>query len=140
MFFRFINTNPSINGWNTCQDNDKKYINDYFCMVKSLTRAKVDFLCLLHHYITQKSFIVEEDQIYWLPKTFEKWAKELGIAYRKIQRIITFLHQENIILIKKLASHKTIRTNYYTINYPKLWVLISASCNLFVSPYQGDVA
>lgn len=37
-------------------------------------------------------------------------------------------------------SHKIIRTNYYTINYPKLWEIIPESKDFFTPLQSGEIA
>ena len=142
MFFRLATTNPSTltDGVGLNKASYKDLVNKYLCMVKILSRAKMDFLCLLHYQITNCSQKIEHDSLLWTPRTFDEWAANLGISERTINRIITSLRQEKIILTEKLASHKTNRTNYYTINYPTLWRLVPESKEVFASLQQGEAA
>lgn len=142
MFFRLVTTNPStvIDGIGMNKANYKDLINKYLCMVKALSRTKADFLCLLHHELAGNSSAIEHNGQIWTPKTFDEWAADLGLSDRAINRIVTSLRQENIILTEKLAFHKTIRTNYYTINYSELWKLVPESKELFTSLRQGEAA
>ena len=142
MIFRFITANPSniLGGIGSHKANHKLFKDSYLCMVRSLSRSKVDFLCLLHDYLLNNTSHIEEGEACWLPKTFDEWASELGISDRTVNRIITSLRQEDLILTQKMAPHKTIRTNYYTINYSKLWKMIPESKLFFTSTPSGEAA
>lgn len=142
MVVRVIKKNPSIlwDGIDSHRTNCTQFMEHYLCMVKSLSRSKVNFLCLLEKHLSNKFSGIEKDGIYWLPKTFDEWASELGLCDRSVNRIITSLRQNNIILTQRLSFHKTIRTNYYTINYAKLWEMIPESRSLFSPPHSGEAA
>jgi hypothetical protein len=120
--------------------NYKDLVNNYLSMVKALKRTRADFLCLLHHCLINSSTTIEHDGLVWTPKTFEEWATDLELSDRVTNRTVTSLRQENIILTEKRASHRTICTNYYTINYPEFWRMVPEARELFTPLHKGEVA
>ena len=74
------------------------------------------FLQQLHYWLRKSNH--EIDGIKWCYNTFEEWHKQLTfISTRSLQRLVTNLALQNVIIIKKLNKDKRIKTNWYTINY-----------------------
>ena len=142
MIIRAVKKNPSalLDGVDSQRVSFELFMNRYRCLVNALSRSKVDFLCLLREYLQHDPSVIEKDGALWLPKTFDEWAAELCLTSRTINRLIVDLQRDDIILVKKLADHKSNRTNYYTINYLKLWELIPESKDLFAAFNLGEVA
>lgn len=101
MFFRFtkIDFSRLLEENKSFKDNYNLSKKIYLCMVNALTRTKVNFLCPLHEQLINKIFIIEINGKFWLPKTFDSWAKEFGVDERIINRVITSLRNDEIISI-----------------------------------------
>ncbi|MEC7125151.1 MAG: hypothetical protein VXW16_04710 [Bacteroidota bacterium] len=57
----------------------------------------------------------------WIYNTLDQWHAKLSCwSMATIERAITKLRKLGIILVDRLGHHKSIRTNYYRIDYPKL--------------------
>ena len=74
------------------------------------------------HYISQqdgKGLI--HDGHKWIYNTLEDWHTKLSCwSMATVERAITKLKKLGIILVDRLGKHKSNRTNYYRIDYPKL--------------------
>lgn len=74
------------------------------------------------HYISQqdgKGLI--HDGHKWIYNTLEDWHNKLSCwSMATVERALSKLKKLGIILVDRLGKHKSNRTNYYRIDYPKL--------------------
>jgi transcription initiation factor IIE alpha subunit len=56
----------------------------------------------------------------WVGRKSDAWAQYLDISSRTVTRIVKYMVELGMISVEKLSSHRSNRTNYYTINYDKL--------------------
>ena len=64
----------------------------------------------------------------WWFHTFEEWQSTLGLfSVSSIKRAVAKLKELGLIEINKLDPNKSMRVNYYTINYKKLKALFGIS-------------
>lgn len=88
-------------------------------LIKEFGRIKSQFLSQLHYWQTKNQGITHNG-LQWVYNTAEDWAEQLQVSARHLKRIIKDLHNKGIIFIEKLSTHKSNRTNYYSINYASL--------------------
>ena len=74
------------------------------------------------HYLSQleKGGLVHNGKKY-IYNTVQQWQQKLYCwSEASIERAIAKLQKLGVILVEKLAPHKSIRTNYYSIDYQKI--------------------
>jgi hypothetical protein len=75
----------------------------------------------IHYTAMQKEKGLTHQGHKWIYNTLDQWhAKFSCWSMATIERAITKLRKLGIIHIQRLGHHKSIRTNYYRIDYPKL--------------------
>ncbi len=101
---------------------------------KELGHAGAMFLQKLHFLINenrkfkQKKNLTTHNNRKWWFHTFEEWQSTLGMfSVSTIKRAVTKLKELGLIEIDKLSKIKSLRVNYYTINYKKLKALFGIS-------------
>ena len=74
------------------------------------------------HYMSQQPKLGLMHQGYkWVYNTLRDWQAHFAcFSQSTIERAITRLKAAGLILIEKLNAYKTVRTNYYRIDYSKL--------------------
>jgi hypothetical protein len=85
-------------------------------LIKKFGRVGAQFIHQLHYWEVKQAGILH-DGAQWIYNTADAWAEQLQISVRQIRRIIKNLREAGVILIKKLSTHKSNRTNYYSLNY-----------------------
>lgn len=91
-------------------------------IARKLGMASATVLQKLHYFLTEKDYAKKEQggKSYWY-HTYENWTTTIGFyAVATIKRAVRKLKELGLIEVEKLADHKHIRTNYYTINYKRL--------------------
>jgi len=82
------------------------------------------FLQKLHYCLQSNDAKTIQQQKYFY-HSYEQWIETLGIySVSTIKRIVSKLKKAGIIIVKKLAQNKWLKTNFYTINYRKLGLVI----------------
>jgi poly-D-alanine transfer protein DltD len=104
---------------------------------KSIGKGGSIFVTSLQFLLNNQSIAKQQDGKKWVCNTAVQWAKYLGYSTRQIQRIVNTLRDQQIILVKKLSRSKDNSTNYYTINYAKLWDIIPELRSFFIPPHSG---
>jgi|LakMenE18May11ns_1017448.scaffolds.fasta_scaffold9955495_6 hypothetical protein len=90
-------------------------------LIEQFGRAGAQFLNQLHYWIQHRSDVGKMDHgIRWIYNSANKWAEQLRIGPRQIQRIVKKLNALGIIQVQKLCENKYNRTNHYTIDYDSL--------------------
>lgn len=103
-------------------------------LTKELGTAAATFLQKLHFLISEtrkykqkKNLTVHQNRKWWF-HTFEEWQSTLGLfSVSTIKRAVAKLKELGLIEINKLSKIKSMRVNYYTINYKKLKALFGIS-------------
>lgn len=103
-------------------------------LAKELGTAAATFLQKLHFLISEtrkykqkKNLTVHQNRKWWF-HTFEEWQSTLGLfSVSTIKRAVAKLKELGLIEINKLSKIKSMRVNYYTINYKKLKALFGIS-------------
>lgn len=103
-------------------------------LAKELGTAAATFLQKLHFLISEnrkykqkKNLTVHLNRKWWF-HTFEEWQSTLGLfSVSTIKRAVAKLKELGLIEINKLSKIKSMRVNYYTINYKKLKALFGIS-------------
>ena len=76
----------------------------------------------------RKKNLTQHNNRKWWFHTFEEWTSTLGLfSLSTIKRAVSKLKELGLIEINKLDSNKSMRVNYYTINYKKLKELFGIS-------------
>ncbi len=84
------------------------------------------FLQQLNYWIKNRSGVgVDHDGRRWVYNTSKEWSEDLEtISERTVTRAISILREEGVIITKALNSHKAVRTNYFTIDYDRLFEIL----------------
>lgn len=112
--------------------NDLFYQGDLVLIPRRLS-SRLGFsaavlLSELHADIKHDLGAVHEGRV-WIGRSAAAWAKSIDFSGRSISRITKSMLDMGIISVEKLAPHKGNRTNYLTINYDNLnLVLNSDTC------------
>lgn len=98
-------------------------------IAKSYGIAAATVLQKLHYCLQSNDTITYQNRRYWF-HSYEQWAKTLGffiVFLLSRKRAITILKQVGVLLIEKLSAKKWLQTNYYSIDYQKLYELFDLS-------------
>jgi len=97
-------------------------------LIKNFGRAGAQFLSQLHYWLEKDgSFGHEHQGIRWIYNSAESWADQLHLSVRQIRRIISGFLRSGILRVQKLNPCKSIRTNYYSIDYDALSTAVTKS-------------
>ena len=88
-------------------------------LVKRFGRGGAQLLSQLHYWLNKKAG-VNHLGIKWIYNTAEEWAEQLQMSARHIRRLIAEFVKAGILRVEKLNKVKSIRTNYYSIDYDQL--------------------
>lgn len=98
------------------------------------------FLQQLHYWLGKTDST--HNGIKWAYNTIQQWADQLKImSVATIERAVAKLKKLGVLLVEKLDPNKSVRTNFYTINYNKLAEILgeNISLNLLASTPQNEV-
>lgn len=97
-------------------------------LVKRFGRAGAQLLSQLHYWINKKKSLgVNHQGVKWVYNTAEEWAKQLQLSVRHVRRLIAEFVEAGILRVEKLNKVKSIRTNYYSIDYDQLNISLQTS-------------
>ena len=83
------------------------------------------FLQQLHYSSLQDKIGIRHSGHKWVYNTLDQWHDQLPCwSIASLERAITKLRKLGIIHIQQLSQHRSNRTNYYRIDYPKIAHLI----------------
>jgi len=94
-------------------------------LIELFGRAGAQFLNQLHYWLENSSCGENHQGKKWIYNTESAWAEQLKLSTRQFRRYVSNLAQKGIISVAKLHTHKSNRTNYFSINYELLEKLIS---------------
>ncbi|MFH7805665.1 hypothetical protein [Acinetobacter sp. BSP-53] len=78
-------------------------------------------------YKNKKNLTLHSNRKWWF-HTYEEWQSTLGLfSVSSIKRAVAKLKELGLIEINKLDPNKSMRVNYYTINYKKLKAIFGIS-------------
>ena len=90
-------------------------------LIEHFGRAGAQFLSQLHYWLEKDEPLgCKYQDTRWIYNSAESWAQQLHLSVRQIRRLISKFVESGILQVKKLNPCKSIRTNYYSINYDKL--------------------
>lgn len=90
-------------------------------LIKQFGRAGAHFLSQLHYWLSKHDFPACHHQGQkWIYNTAEEWAEQLQLSARHVRRLISEFVDLGIIKVAKLHKIKSVRTNYYSIDYDQL--------------------
>jgi hypothetical protein len=90
-------------------------------LIEHFGRAGAQFLNQLHYWLQHNDNLGRIDNgIRWIYNSAQKWAEQLRMGPRQIQRIIKKLEDIGVLQVQKLSDNKYNRTNHYTIDYDRL--------------------
>lgn len=90
-------------------------------LAKTLGIPEAAILQQIHYMSQQPDFGVLHDGHRWIYNTLEQWHSKLSCwSLATIERAIAKLKARGLIHIAQLNPHKSIRTNYYRIDYAML--------------------
>ena len=99
-------------------------------LIKHFGRAGSQFLSQLHYWLEKKESLgCKHDGSHWIFNSAESWAEQLHLSVRQIRRLISNFVKSGILRVEKLNPYKSIRTNYYSIDYDKLNAAIGSQKN-----------
>ncbi|WP_032114115.1 DnaA N-terminal domain-containing protein [Candidatus Paracaedibacter symbiosus] len=84
------------------------------------------FIGVLQYLLNNQNFGIEKEGKKWVYNTSDQWGQYIGYSSRQVERIISKLSDQGIIIIQKLSRCKSNRTNYYTVDEAKLDALLKA--------------
>lgn len=90
-------------------------------LVKNFGKSGALLLSQLHYWLTKKDSLGCDHQgNRWIYNTAEEWAAQLQLSARYIRHLFAELTKLGIVKVKKLHKIKSVRTNYYSIDYDRL--------------------
>jgi len=112
---------------NILLQNDEYPIIASPLLSKELGLPAATFLQKLYYLLNEtrkykrKKNLTQHNNRKWWFHTYEEWTSTLGLfSTSTIKRAVAKLKELGLIEINKLDSNKSMRVNYYTINYKKL--------------------
>jgi hypothetical protein len=100
-------------------------------LIEHFGRAGAQFLSQLHYWLEKKETLgCKYQDSHWIYNSAESWAKQLHLSVRQIRRLISKFVESGVLRVEKLNPYKSIRTNYYSIDYDKLNASVSPRNNL----------
>jgi hypothetical protein len=110
-------------------------------LIEHFGRAGAQFLSQLHYWLEKKETLgCKYQDSHWIYNSAESWAKQLHLSVRQIRRLISKFVESGVLRVEKLNPYKSIRTNYYSIDYDKLNASISPKNNLETRSFvHGDI-
>ena len=96
-------------------------------LIEQFGRAGAQFLSQLHYWLNHNQNLgINHMGNRWIYNTESQWSEQLKLSVRQVRRYISLFLSKEIIKVEKLNPYKSIRTNYYSINYEKLGCLLDS--------------
>ena len=111
-----INLLHSVN-FNTCN----------WRLAKRIGETEMHLLVMIHYWTTLNHDALHKiEDRFWIGDTLEGWVKKFhGVkSLKTIQRAFDSLKEQELIFTKSLFSNKLDRTNWYSLNYDKVNLII----------------
>ena len=99
-------------------------------LIEHFGRAGAQFLSQLHYWLEKRETLgCRYQDSHWIYNSAESWAKQLHLSVRQIRRLISKFVESGVLRVEKLNPYKSIRTNYYSIDYDKINASVSPRNN-----------
>jgi hypothetical protein len=110
-------------------------------LIEHFGRAGAQFFSQLHYWLEKRETLgCKYQDSHWIYNSAESWAKQLHLSVRQIRRLISKFVESGVLRVEKLNPYKSIRTNYYSIDYDKLNASVSPKKNLETRSFvHGDI-
>jgi hypothetical protein len=110
-------------------------------LIEHFGRAGAQFFSQLHYWLEKRETLgCKYQDSHWIYNSAESWAKQLHLSVRQIRRLISKFVESGVLRVEKLNPYKSIRTNYYSIDYDKLNASVSPKRNLETRSFvHGDI-
>lgn len=95
-------------------------------LIEAFGRTGAQFISQLHYWIEKQAGILHEG-MRWIYNTEKEWGKQICLSDRQIRFYVKKFQDLGILFVRKLHPKKSDRTNYFTINYEKLFELVDFS-------------
>jgi hypothetical protein len=96
-------------------------------LIEQFGRAGAQFLSQLHYWLNHNQNLgINYKGTTWIYNSAESWARQLHLSVRQVRRLISKFINCEILKVEKLNPHKSVRTNYYSIDYNKLNASLSS--------------
>ncbi len=90
-------------------------------LVKNFGKSGALLLSQLHYWLTKKEPLGCNHQgDHWIYNTAEEWADQLQLSARYVRHLFATFVDLGIVKVAKLHKIKSVRTNYYSIDYARL--------------------
>ena len=97
-------------------------------LIEQFGRAGAQFLSQLHYWLNHNQNLgINHNGTKWIYNSAESWAQQLHLSVRQVRRIISKFINCEILKVEKLNPYKSVRTNYYSIDYKKLNAAVNSS-------------
>lgn len=90
-------------------------------LVKNFGKSGALLLSQLHYWLSKENpigCVYQGDR--WIYNTAEEWGKQLQLSARYVRQLFAKFINLGIVKVAKLHKIKSVRTNYYSINYGTL--------------------
>jgi len=108
-------------------------------LVKNFGKSGALLLSQLHYWLSKENSIgcvYRGDR--WIYNTAEEWGEQLQLSARYVRQLFAKFINLGIVKIEKLHKIKSVRTNYYSINYDTLNDLLWHEKNLDTHAEQSS--
>lgn len=89
-------------------------------LIKHFGRSGAQLLSQLNYWLTKKSVGCTHENTHWIYNTAEEWAEQLQLSARYVRKLFAKFVELGIVRVKKLHKIRSVRTNYYSIDYEEL--------------------
>lgn len=101
-------------------------------LIDAFGRTGAQFISQLHYWIEKQTGVLHEG-MRWIYNTEKEWGQQIRLSERQIRFYVKKFKDLGILFVQKLHPKKSDRTNYFTLNYEKLFELIDF-------PHQEETA
>ncbi len=126
-------------------ENSKRYSSPNYIftesqLVRTIGMTAASLLSRIHYWLQKDKVGIIHDEVKFVYNTAVEWSRQIGVSARQVERAISKLRNLGLLRIEKLARHRSIRTNHYTINYEALQSLLALKNDTLVSePFRQNV-
>lgn len=96
-------------------------------LIEHFGRAGAQFINQIHYWLTKSQGFLDENGRKWIYNTEETWSQQLCLSARQVRRYISKFMEQGVLYVQKLSSHKSNRTNYFSLNYEALEAVLTSN-------------